>query len=91
MAQRKQECILFERISGSSWNGPGRELHGSTGEGPYSKMATGQKDPDERPGPYLRGPADDITPHHYGVRGIYRIFGDAVYVMIPATAIYIRK
>ena len=35
----------------------------------------------------LAGPADDITPHHYGMCDIYRMFGDAVYVMVPATII----
>ena len=49
------------------------------------------KDPDERPGPYLRGPAGDVTPRHYGAHGTCRIFSDVVYVMVPATAVCIRK
>ena len=40
---------------------------------------------------YLRGPADDVTLCHYGASDICRSFGDAVCVMAPATAIYIRK
>ena len=49
------------------------------------------KDQDERPGPYLRGPADDVTPHHYGARGTCRMFGDAVCITVPATAVCIRS
>ena len=42
-------------------------------------------------GPYLRGPADDVMLHQYGVSDICRSFGDAVCVTAPATAICIRK
>ena len=35
----------------------------------------------------LAGPADDVTPRHYGMYDIYRMFGDAVYITVPATII----
>ena len=44
MAERKTDNAFYlQRISGSSRNGPGEELHGNTWEDPYSKTATGQK------------------------------------------------
>ena len=49
------------------------------------------KDHGKRSVPYLRELTDDVTPHHYGAHGICRTFGDAVYVMVPATAICGRK
>ena len=45
------------------------------------------KDPEYRPGPYLRGPTDDVMPHHYRVRNICQSFGDAVCVTVLATAV----
>ena len=33
------------------------------------------------------GPVDNITPCHYGMCDIYRMFGDAVCITIPATAV----
>ena len=36
----------------------------------------------------LKGSVDDITLCHYGACDIYREFGDAVYIMVPATTIY---
>ena len=41
--RRQRVCFIYKRISGGSRNGPGRELHGTIWEGPYSKTATGQK------------------------------------------------
>ena len=38
------------------------------------------KDPEYRPGLYLRGPAGDITLRHYGACDTCRMFGDVVYV-----------
>ena len=55
------------------------------------KDYVGQKTFNKGRGPYLRGPADDVTLHHYGVCNICRSFGDAFYVMAPATVIHIRK
>ena len=89
--RRQRVCFIYKRISGGSWNGSGRELHGTIWEGPYSKMATGQKTLNTGRGPYLRGPADDITLHQYGACNICRSFGDAVCVTAPATAVCIHK
>ena len=90
--KRKQRvCFIYKRISGGSRNGPRRELHGTIWGGPYSKTATGQKTVNTGQGPYLRGPADDVTLRHYGACDICQSFGDAVCVMAPATAVCIRK
>ena len=53
-------------------------------------MASGRLTPNTGWVGYLKGlvePVDDVTPCHYGVCNIYRIFGDAVYVTAPATAV----
>ena len=63
--RRQRICFIYKRISGGSRNGPRRELHGTIWEGPYSKMATGQKTLNTGWGPYLRGPADDVTLRQY--------------------------
>ena len=64
-AQKKTKSILYlQRISGGSWNGPGRELHGTIWGGPYSKTATGQKTLNTGRGPYLRGPAELVQPRY---------------------------
>ena len=90
--KRKQRvCFIYKRISGGSRNGPGRELHGNIWEGPYSKMATGQKTLNTGRGLYLRGPADDVMLRQYGVCDICQSFGDAVCVTAPATTVCIRK
>ena len=89
--RRQRVCFIYKRISGGSRNGPGRELHGTIWEGPYSEMATGQKTLNTGWGPYLRGPADDITLHQYGVCDICRSFSDAVCITALATAVCIRK
>ena len=89
--RRQRVCFIYKTISGGSRNGPGRELHGTIWEGPYSKMATGQKTLNTGRGPYLRGQADDITLRHYGACDICQSFGDAVCVMAPATAVCTRK
>ena len=52
--RRQRVCFIYKRISGGSWNGPRRELHGTIWEGPYSKTATGQKTLNTGWGPYLR-------------------------------------
>ena len=52
---------------------------------------TGQEMFNTGRGPYLRGPADDVTLRHYGMCDICRSFGDAFYVTAPATAVHIRK
>ena len=47
-------------------------------DGKWSKtLGTGR-------GGYLKGPVDDVTPCHCGTCDIYRMFGDAVCVMILA-------
>ena len=89
--RRQRVCFIYKRISEGSRNGPGRELHGTIWEGPYSKTATGQKTLNTGQGLYLRGPADDVTLHQYGACGICRSFGDAVCVMALATTICIHK
>ena len=90
--KRKQRVyFIYKRISGGSQNGPGRELHGTIWEGPYSKMATGQKTLNTGQGLYLRGLADDVTLRHYRVCDICQSFGDVVCVMAPATTVCIRK
>ena len=50
-------------------------------------MANGQKKRNGLARLFLKGMVDDIRLHHYGVSDTYREFGDAVYVMVPATAI----
>ena len=89
MAQRKNNRQVYSnsRTNKSSQNGPGRELHGAIWEGPYSKTATGQKDLEYRRGPYLRGPADDVTLHQYGTCDICQCFSDVFYVTAPATIV----
>ena len=83
--KRKQRvCFYLQRISGSSRNGPGRELHGTIRESLYSKTATGQNVLKYRSEPYLRGPADDVTLCHYGVSDICWRFADVVYVTAPS-------
>ena len=89
--RRQRVCFIYKRISGGSWNGPGRELHGTIWEGPYSKTATGQKTLNTGQGPYLRGPADDVMLRQYGACNICRSFGDAVCLTAPATAVCILK
>ena len=90
--KRKQRvCFIYKRISGGSRNGPGRELHGTIWEDPYSKTATGQKTLNTGWGPYLRGPADDVTLHHYRACDICQSFGDVVCVTAPATTVCIHK
>ena len=87
--RRQRICFIYKRIRRGSQNGPGRELHGAIWEGPYSKMATGQKTLNTGWGPYLRGPADDVTLRQYGACTICRSFGDAVYVMALVTTVCI--
>ena len=89
--RRQRVCFIYKRISGGSQNGPRRELHGTIWEGPYSKMATGQKTLNTGRGPYLRGPADDVMLRQYRVCDICWSFGDAVCVMAQATTVCIRK
>ena len=90
--KRKQGVsFIYKRISGGSRNGPGRELHRTIWEDPYSKTATGQKTLNTGRGPYLRGPADDVTLCHYGACDICWSFSNAVCVTAPATAVCIRK
>ena len=89
--RRQRVCFIYKRISGGSKNRPGRELHGTIWEGPYSKMATGQKTLNTGQGPYLRGPADDVMLRQYGACDICRSFGDAVCITATATAVCIRK
>ena len=90
--KRKQRvCFIYKRISGGSQNGPGRELHGTIREDPYSKTATGQKTLNTGRGSYSRGPTDDVTVCHYGARDICQSLGDAVCIMAPATTVCIRK
>ena len=89
--RRQRVCFIYKRISGGSRNGPGRELHRTIWEGPYSKVATGQKTLNTGRGPYLRGPADDVTLRQYGACNICWSFSDAVCVTAPATAVCIRK
>ena len=89
--RRQRVCFIYKRISGGSRNGPGRELHRTIWEGPYSKMATGQKTLNTGWGPYLRGLADDIMLRHYGVYDICQSFSDAVCITAPATAVCTRK
>ena len=38
-----------------------------------------------------RGPADDVTLHHYGACDICWSFGDAFCVMAPATIVCVRE
>ena len=54
-------------------------------------MATSQKTLNTGWGPYLRGPADDVTLRQYGVCDICQSFGDAFYIMAPATVARIHK
>ena len=89
--RRQRVWFIYKRISGGSWNGPGRELHETTWEGPYSKTATGQKTLNTGQGPYLRGPADDVMLRQYGACDICQSFSDAVCVTALATAVCIRK
>ena len=90
--QKKTKSMLYlQRISGGSQNGPGRELHGTIWEGPYSKTATGQKTLNTGWGPYLRGPADDIMLCQYGACDICQSFGDVVCIMAPTTVVCICK
>ena len=77
------------RISKGSQSGPGRELHGVILGCLYSKTATGQKTLSKGRGPYLRGPADDVTLCHYSVCGTCQRFGDAFDVTAPATVAHI--
>ena len=60
-------------------------------DGYWSRDYVGQKTFNKGRGPYLRGPADDVTLHHYGACDICRSFGDAFYVTAPATIVRIRK
>ena len=83
MQEKTKSMLYLQRISGSSRNGPGAELHGTIRKGPYSKTATGQRDLEYRLGPYLRGPADDITLCHYRASDICRRFGDTVCITAP--------
>ena len=85
--RRQRVCFIYERISGGSRNGPGRELHGTIWEGPYSKTATGQKTLNTGRGLYLRGPADDVMLRHYGACDICQSFGDAVCITALATTV----
>ena len=89
--RRQRICFIYKRISGGSRNGPGRELHGTIWEGPYSKTAAGQKTLNTGWGPYLRGPADDIMLHHYRACDICQSFSDAICVTAQATAVCIHK
>ena len=41
------------------------------------------KDLEYRLGPYLRGPADDVTLCYYGASDICQSFSDAVFVTVP--------
>ena len=42
-------------------------------------------------GPYLRGPADDVTLRHYGVCDICRSFGDTFCITASATVVHVCK
>ena len=52
-------------------------------------MANGQKTSNTGRARYLKegGQVGDITPCHYGMCDIYQIFGDAVYITVPAMII----
>ena len=67
-------------------NGPGEELHGANLR---SVQLNGlwSKDKEWAGEVILRGSVDDITLRHYGACDIYWEFGDAVYIMVPATAV----
>ena len=70
--------------------GPGRELYRNQVRPLCNWVANGQQTPSMGWEGYLKGlagPADDVTPHHYGTCNIYRMFSDVVYVTVPATAV----
>ena len=76
--------------------GPGESYTGLLGlsiqlNGYWSKDYVGQEMFNKGRGPYLRGPADDVTLRHYGACDICQSFSDAFYVMAPATIIHVRK
>ena len=91
-AKGNKEYALFTKESVEvPGMGPGESYMGLFWKGPYSKTATGQKTLNIGRGPYLRGPADDVTLCQYGACDICRSFGDAVCVMAPATAVCVHK
>ena len=76
--------------------GPGKSYTGvlgtvSTADGYWSQDYVGQETQNTGWGLYLRGPADDVTLHHYGTCDICRSFGDAFCVTAPATVVRICK
>ena len=90
-AKENKEYILFTK---NQWKFPEWARERATREylgGSIQQDGYWSKDPDERPGPYLRGPTDDVTPRHSGGHGTCRKFSDVVYVTVPATVICIRK
>ena len=90
-AKEKTKSSLFIKESVKvPGMGPGESYTGLLGD-PYSRTATGQKTLNMGRGPYLRGPAGDVTLHHYGACDTCWMFGDMVYVMAPATATCICK
>ena len=62
-----------------------------TANGYWSRDYVGQETFNTGRGPYLRGPANDVTLRHYGACNICRTFGDAFCVTAPATIVCVRK
>ena len=71
--------------------GPGESYKGVLGKVRTARWLLVKKDPEERPGLYLKGPTGDVMLRHYGARGICWIFGDVVYVTVPVTTVCISK
>ena len=76
--------------------GPGESYTGLLGlsvqlNGYWSKDYVGQETFNKGRGPYLRGLADDVMLHHYGMCNICRSFGDAFYITAPATVVRVCK
>ena len=74
---------------GRSYTGVLGTIH--TADGYWSQDYVGQETWLRDQGPYLRGPADDVTLCHYGACNICRSFSDAFCIMAPATVVRICK
>ena len=98
MQQKNNKDKLIKTVEsvGVPRMGPGKSYTGvletiHTADGYWSQDYIGQETTNTGWGPYLRGPADDVTLRHYGTCDTCRSFGDMFCITAPATAVRVHK
>ena len=83
--ENKEYSLFTEESVEVPRMGPGESYTGVSGEVITARRLLVKR------GPYLRGPADDVTLCQYEVCNMCQSFGDAVCVTAPATAVCSHK